>query len=364
MTHTDGPAHLDVNVDHGHYVELLPLVRGTARDLAVTTIAEGQRRARIELIVSDPAGRHREQIAVVELSDLPTSLGRKPRMTLRGRITGRGVAEIGFEVEGKLVQTARLSVRTWLTTPRAAWAIPIAAVLVAALVLLGLRLTVWAPGRSDVPTIEPDPAESIARPDEETPPGEETRPGREEGTRADRGSAPAVSPPEATATDGADGEEGGRVDAAEPSEGAQPADTAEPADAAVMRQWTVYFLPDDPSLIPETRRSLNEIAGRLSEMAEEREGIRSLRIVGHCALAGTEAGRIELSQARAGNVWRHLRQAGVPQPDTLSVRGIGGQDPVTRQPDAQYLNRRVEIYVTAATGDETGEGTSEAAAGQ
>ncbi len=356
MPHSDRPPHLDVNVDHGHYVELLLLVRGTARDLAVTTIAEGQRRARIELVVNDPAGRHREQLAVVELSDLPAGLGRKPRMTLRGRITRSGVAEIGFEVEGKLVQTKRLPVRRWLPTPAAAWAIPLAAVLVAALVLLGLRLTVWVPGQEAVATIEPDTAESS---DTAESVGE---PRPAEDSRADSDDAADVSP-----AGGADDEEGARVDAAEPSEAAQPADTAEPADAAVMRQWTVYFLPDDPSLIPDTRRSLDEIVERLKRMADERGGIRSLRIVGHCALAGTEAGRIELSQARAGNVWRHLRQAGAPQPDSLTVRGIGGQDPVTREPDSQHLNRRVEIHVTAGTaasGDDTGEDSGEAAAGQ
>ncbi|MFP4484160.1 MAG: OmpA family protein [Spirochaetota bacterium] len=333
MRHSERPPHLDVNVDHGHYVELVPLVRGASRSLGVTTIAQGQRRARIELAVTGPAGSRREHVAVVELTNLPTNLGRKPHIALHARVARGGVAELRCEVEGELVRTERVPVRKWLPTPPAAWLVPMGVAVVAALVLLGLRLTVWSPRPGDVATIETGTVATTGDRDGDA------RADRDGDSRAERnGDATALSK--------------------DPGEGASEG-SAETGETATPRNWTVYFLPDDATLIPETRRALDEIADRLGALAGEGEGVGTLRIVGHCALAGNEAGRIELSRARAGNVWRHLRQAGVDQPEELVVRGDGGEDPVTRDADSQHLNRRVEIHVAAARDDTSGDGSGD-----
>ncbi|NBC29544.1 MAG: hypothetical protein GVY29_06080, partial [Spirochaetes bacterium] len=132
------PATLQVNVDHGHYVDVVELQRGRAYDLELTTIAVNQRRARIELAVSVGGGR--ESLTTVELTDLPTNLGRRPRIVLETAVSRQGSLELSFVVEGRRVTTRRVSVRKWLPTRHALWLVPLALVAAALLVWLGLRL--------------------------------------------------------------------------------------------------------------------------------------------------------------------------------------------------------------------------------
>lgn len=100
----------------------------------------------------------------------------------------------------------------------------------------------------------------------------------------------------------------------------------------------VYFPPDSAELTAPAKAELDAILQVLSGNAGKR-----VAIVGHCALFGTEQGRIELSSARAREVGRYLREAGwrpVTQPTT---QGLGAQEPLTREPEEQARNRRVEL---------------------
>ncbi len=362
------PATLQVNVDHGHYVNVVELQRGRAYDLELTTIAVNQRRARIELAVSVDGGR--ESLTSVELTNLPTNLGRKPRIVLETAVSRRGSLELSFVVEGRRVTTRRVSVRKWLPTRHALWLVPLAVVAAALLVWLGLRLfAVAAPpmavpsgdgpvvtegagregGQAEVgggeTTAGDQPSEAESSAAEGAAAGGETTAGGE--SAAGEGSAGAAAAEAADApTEAADAADAG--DAGDAPSDAAAADAGEqpgPEATAVTRDWTVYFRPDDPTLTEEAREALRELIESIQGLVGEERGIASLRLVGHCALAGTEAGRVELSQSRAGNVWRFLRQNGIGQPDELVVRGVGGRNPVTRSEEQQYLNRRVEITV-------------------
>jgi outer membrane protein OmpA-like peptidoglycan-associated protein len=217
--------------------------------------------------------------------------------------------ELSFVVEGRRVTTRTVSVRRWLPTRHALWLAPLAVLVAALLVWLGLRL--FAP--NDSPMAVPVPEGPAATEDATAV--------------ADQGAGRAV--------DGAAGP------AADRAEEEPPAPDVE----AVSREWTVYFRPDDPTLTETTMTRLGDIIDTIRDLTGDERGIAELRLVGHCALAGTEAGRVELSQARAGNVWRFLRQNGFGQPDELTVTGVGGQQPVTRDEEQQHLNRRVEISV-------------------
>ena len=338
------PATLQVNVDHGHYVNVVELQRGRAYDLELTTIAVNQRRARIELAVSVDGGR--ESLTSVELTNLPTNLGRKPRIVLETAVSRRGSLELSFVVEGRRVTTRRVSVRKWLPTRHALWLVPLAVVAAALLVWLGLRLfAVDAPPMAVPSGDGPVVTEGAGRE------GGQAEGGGGETTAGDQPSEAESSAAEGAAA-GGETTAGGESAAGEGSAGA--ADAGDAADAgeqpgpeatAVTRDWTVYFRPDDPTLTEEAREALRELIESIQGLVGEERGIASLRLVGHCALAGTEAGRVELSQSRAGNVWRFLRQNGIGQPDELVVRGVGGRNPVTRSEEQQYLNRRVEIAV-------------------
>ncbi|MFP4205665.1 MAG: OmpA family protein, partial [Spirochaetaceae bacterium] len=128
-------------------------------------------------------------------------------------------------------------------------------------------------------------------------------------------------------------------------EGAEP-EPADPEPATPSpREWTVYFRPDSPELTEPTREELAGIAEELAAAEETAESNteREVDIVGHTALAGTEQGRYGLSRERARNVYEYLLSEGWEPAGEVAVRGVGGEEPVTRDPDEQQRNRRVEI---------------------
>ncbi|MFP4385444.1 MAG: OmpA family protein [Spirochaetia bacterium] len=100
----------------------------------------------------------------------------------------------------------------------------------------------------------------------------------------------------------------------------------------------MYFNPDSANLTPRAVQLLKEISGVLTSTNHK------LVIFGHCAIAGTEKGRVQLSVNRADAVRRILSQTIAPERIT-NVRGIGASDPVTYDPQRQFLNRRVVIRI-------------------
>ena len=71
-----------------------------------------------------------------------------------------------------------------------------------------------------------------------------------------------------------------------------------------------------------------------------------ITISGHCATAGTEKGRLALSQDRARAVYEALAAAGWKPKTATAVEGFGDERPATRAEDRQALNRRVEIRLS------------------
>ncbi len=66
-------------------------------------------------------------------------------------------------------------------------------------------------------------------------------------------------------------------------------------------------------------------------------------VEGHSAPFGSEAGREEISRGRAERVAEYLATHGWPSSIPLDVVWRGAEQPVTLDPESQYLNRRVEI---------------------
>ena len=103
----------------------------------------------------------------------------------------------------------------------------------------------------------------------------------------------------------------------------------------------VLFLPDSPELTALARERLNRIPLR-----EEGKTLTLLQVRGHCALWGTEAGRQKLSVERAEAVAGYLAGRGARiLPETI-IEGLGATEPLTRDPDNQEINRRVELVLT------------------
>jgi outer membrane protein OmpA-like peptidoglycan-associated protein len=100
----------------------------------------------------------------------------------------------------------------------------------------------------------------------------------------------------------------------------------------------VYFNPDSAELTPRAVDLLKEISEALTSTDHK------LEIFGHCAIAGTEKGRHQLSVNRAEAVRSILSQE-LSAKRFTDVRGIGASDPVTYDPERQFLNRRVVIRI-------------------
>lgn len=147
-------------------------------------------------------------------------------------------------------------------------------------------------------------------------------------------------------------------------ERAAPAESAPPEEVitsdethetiTVERELTVYFHADDPRLTDTAREQLRELGREIASWSNV-----SVLVEGHCALSGTEAGRLELSRRRAENSAAALLTTGVVPEEQLSVAWFGATRLVTRTPDNEHLNRRVEITVRgekAAEQDNAGGG--------
>ena len=70
-------------------------------------------------------------------------------------------------------------------------------------------------------------------------------------------------------------------------------------------------------------------------------------ITGHTAMAGTEAGRQQLSEERARVVGNYLLDIGAKREDQIVTPGEAGRKPIAdnRTNDGMKRNRRVEITI-------------------
>ena len=104
----------------------------------------------------------------------------------------------------------------------------------------------------------------------------------------------------------------------------------------------IQFPPDSAELLESERLKLQWIGAILARYPE-----RDLLISGHTALAGTELGRQQLSEARAAAVGGYLLELGVRERDRMLYQGFGARQPVADNTteDGRRRNRRVEITI-------------------
>jgi len=104
----------------------------------------------------------------------------------------------------------------------------------------------------------------------------------------------------------------------------------------------VQFAPDSAVLRSSERAKLD----RLSEILK-RYGEYDLLVTGHTALAGTEAGRLQLSRERADSVAEYLLELDVRERDQILTRGFGADRPVADNTieSGRRRNRRVELTI-------------------
>ena len=104
----------------------------------------------------------------------------------------------------------------------------------------------------------------------------------------------------------------------------------------------IRFAPDSAELLPSELPKLEWLADILGRYPE-----RDIMVTGHTALAGTAAGRQQLSEERAAAVGSWLIERGVRERSRLMFRGRGAREPVADNSsrEGRARNRRVEITI-------------------
>ena len=104
----------------------------------------------------------------------------------------------------------------------------------------------------------------------------------------------------------------------------------------------IQFLPDSAILMTSEKEKLDVVADILKRYPE-----RDIMIGGHTALAGTEAGRLALSDERARAVGLYLLEIGARTQEQIVTRGFGATQPIADNSTEEGMsrNRRVEITI-------------------
>ena len=348
--------YLSVEVEHTRHARFLPLDQPGENKISLTTLADFQKRAEVKIFLIGED--QRILLHEFEVEGLPKKQAGEPRLVLKGTYDGKGNVRLSLSVDGRHYSSTSLSVKKY-TRKRVWWPW----ILLIALLLLGA--SAWLLLRScnstglfrDASGPSPAPTTAAEGPDESQPGGKsksESDRGGSTGSQAEVSPEPApqaTAEKEPAATDtepAAETEPEAQAEivvesdeaesAAQAQEEEQTSEAQPRAAAAVDLSEQVYFGPDSSELSPEARRTLAAFAEELESYDQPR-----LRIEGHCALYGTEQGREELSYDRAQRVFQYFRELGYSFEEEPQVRGRGGEEPVTRESDQQYLNRRVEI---------------------
>jgi outer membrane protein OmpA-like peptidoglycan-associated protein len=113
-------------------------------------------------------------------------------------------------------------------------------------------------------------------------------------------------------------------------------------EGVVLILERIGFPPDSARILPDEEQRLTIIGEILSDFPEN-----DLLITGHTALAGTAAGREQLSVSRARAVGEFFLANDVREPSRILYRGVGAAEPIADNETAQgrSRNRRVEIMV-------------------
>ena len=113
-------------------------------------------------------------------------------------------------------------------------------------------------------------------------------------------------------------------------------------EGIVISLEDIQFAPDSAVLLPGEINKLSAIAEILNRHPD-----RDILVTGHTALAGTPAGRLQLSLDRAGVVADYFLRRGVRTNDRVVIRGYGADRPIADNATEKGMrrNRRVEIII-------------------
>jgi len=370
---------IEVEIEGKRYILLFSLEKNAASTLDLTTISSGQSRAIIKVFLRNDS---RRLLREIEVSNIPTDRAGAPVIRLHGVFAGRNLLTLKVEVNGQ--PRSRINIRLKNHSRRSnKWLFIIMLLLLGA----GIIFSSWLwlskrkgkeqpaaavlPEAAGQPMIEnadqdqtsaAEPAEKdesvIVKPLSTGPKAAEVRSVKPAASveSTDTTERPAsVKPadttePPAASVKAADTTEPPAAsvraaDTTEPRTGGKPTGPAElkKSTELTLPEDTIYFLPDSSLLTPAAEVKLRTLLALLLKNPE-----LEIEIFGHCALMGSEQGRINLSFERARRVHDFLTASGWKPDITAKLNGVGSSKAVTRNPEMQNLNRRVEIIIISA----------------
>jgi flagellar motor protein MotB len=158
----------------------------------------------------------------------------------------------------------------------------------------------------------------------------------------------------------------GKAPATSPSEQSIPRDielTSIPQGIKVTFDSQMLFESGSAGLMPEARKTLNEMMAKLKDIAPE----LYVQVEGHTdnqpISTAVHPSNWELSTARASAVVRNMIQAGQFPPSRLSAVGYADSRPIATNGtlDGRHQNRRIEILILTQPPGYAGEGLNVAA---
>jgi outer membrane protein OmpA-like peptidoglycan-associated protein len=332
-----------IEIDNYHYVPLLSLQEKSKGMQRLTTIETGQRKAIIKIYRCSTSQKP-VFIDSLEITGLPTEHLYKPVFILKGRFNGNNILTLSLYYNDKEIAHKEIK-----TGPN--YRLVKSAALIFLLCLLAgtpILLLVNYYQRSELET-DNQPVTERQKTQTEAPEkiGEKIKQTNntqtDDTTQQNTGKTP---PPEGISESPKLQEtktvtRNGDVAATEnPGGETEKGDTQDTLTQVLSaeKSWIVYFNPDSAVSTPQAVELIKEVGEILSGTEY------TINIYGHCANAGTEAGRIELSHERA-NAVKILLSQNIDSERFGEIQGLGASDPVTRNPESQYLNRRVVISI-------------------
>ncbi|MDC7226315.1 MAG: OmpA family protein [Spirochaetales bacterium] len=125
-------------------------------------------------------------------------------------------------------------------------------------------------------------------------------------------------------------------------EGLNDTDVSISEEGVKITLSNIQFSPNSSRLLNSELEKLDQISEIISEYPE-----RDILVAGHTALAGTAAGRQQLSEQRAKVVADYLLKKGGRLPEQIIMKGMGAEQPVADNSTEEGMrkNRRVEIII-------------------
>jgi outer membrane protein OmpA-like peptidoglycan-associated protein len=325
-----------IEIENKKYIKVLSSEGKLSRRIDLTTIQEWQKKAIVSFFfVSEDK---KQLIKSVEL-DLSKFDEARPVIHLNAEIIGYSLF-LSFKVGRSTRIEERVNLFTqlfpWKQTLIASAAAIVLIAITAGLIWLAPNINSGISSPSNQNSTRQTESSNTSNSSNQTEPADQQESGSAEEPPAQEESAPVETPVET--------QEGSQAETSEnQSEEAAPAATQNPPAVEEKETFSfiVYFNPDDAFLIQYQQNLLRDFFKGLTD-------VEVTQIHGHTALYNTQQNQQALSSERASQVESFLINVlGRNAVAEAEVLGLGASQPVTRDKEEEYQNRRVEIQVKA-----------------